>query len=47
VLDANGHPLANGVASFTRLDPNTIEVVVRLTLDQVTARAKAVRFTPP
>jgi hypothetical protein len=47
LVDANGQPLANGVASFTRLDPNTIEVVVHLTPDQVTARAKAVRFTPP
>jgi hypothetical protein len=47
LLDADGRPLANGAASFTRLDPDTIEVAVHLTRDQITARAKAVRFTPP
>ena len=46
VLDAQQRPLRLP-ASFARLGPDEIELVVRLTPDELDARGRAVRFTPP
>ena len=47
VLDAKQRPLPSGAATFVRLDRDTIELLVHMTPDELAARAKAVRFTPP
>jgi hypothetical protein len=47
VLDAKQRPLRGGEASFVRLDPDEIEIVARLTADQIDTLARAVQFTPP
>jgi len=47
LLDAAHRPLRGGRASFVRLDPDELEVIVRVTADEVDTLAKSVRFSPP
>lgn len=47
LVDAKQRPLRGGQASFVRLDPDEIEIRVRMSSDEIDKLAKAVRFTPP
>jgi hypothetical protein len=47
VLDAKQRPLRGGQGSISRLDAEEMEIVVRLTPDQIDMQAKSVRLTPP
>jgi hypothetical protein len=47
LLDAKQRALHGGRATFVRLDPDEIEVLARISADQIDTLVKAVRFTPP
>lgn len=47
VVDAKQRAISGGQASIIRLDADEMEIVARLTADQVDMQAKGVRLTPP